>query len=72
MGAATDFIECGDICVNGGWQASHARESIEVVSAATEEKLGRVPDASRADMDAAVDAARKAFDEGPFPRWSPA
>jgi aldehyde dehydrogenase (NAD+) len=72
VGAATDFMERGDIYIDGGWQASRAPGSIEVVSAATEEKLGRVPDASKADMDAAVAAARKAFYDGPFPRWSPA
>jgi aldehyde dehydrogenase (NAD+) len=43
---------------------------IEVRSPATEELVGRVPDGTAADMDRAVAAARKAFDEGPWPRMT--
>ena len=46
--------------------------SIEVFSPATGEKVGQVPLAATADVDAACAAARKAFDEGPWPRMSPA
>ena len=48
--------------VGGDWVAPHGTESIPVVSAATEESLGSVPLGTERDMDAAVDAARKAFD----------
>ncbi|MFD3514055.1 aldehyde dehydrogenase [Streptomyces sp. NPDC058657] len=41
---------------------------IEVVSPHTEQVIGRVPHASEADVDRAVAAARRAFDEGPWPR----
>jgi acyl-CoA reductase-like NAD-dependent aldehyde dehydrogenase len=43
---------------------------IEVVSPHTEEVIGRVPHASTEDVDRAVAAARKAFDEGPWPRMT--
>jgi betaine-aldehyde dehydrogenase len=43
---------------------------IEVRSPATEEVVGRVPEATFADVDRAVDAARQAFDHGPWPRLS--
>ncbi len=42
-----------------------------VVNPATEEVIGTVPQATPADVDRAVDAARKAFDEGPWPRMTP-
>ena len=44
---------------------------IEVRSPATEEVVGRVPEATFADVDRAVDAARQAFDHGPWSRLSP-
>ena len=48
------------------------RGVIEVVSPHTEEIIGSVPDATNADMDRAVAAARQAFDRGPWPHTSPA
>ena len=44
---------------------------IEVRSPATGELVGKGPLASAADVDAACAAARKAFDEGPWPHKSP-
>ena len=44
---------------------------IEVRSPFTEEIVGRVPEASKADVDRAVALARRAFDSGPWPRTSP-
>jgi aldehyde dehydrogenase (NAD+) len=43
---------------------------IEVVSPHTEEVIGRVPDAGPDDIDAAVASARRAFDDGPWPRMT--
>ena len=48
-----------------------ASEVIEVISPATEEVIGQVPHASTEDADRAVAAARKAFDEGPWPHMTP-
>jgi betaine-aldehyde dehydrogenase len=56
--------------IGGQWVASHGDEWIIGINPATEEEVGRVPAAVEADMDAAVAAARKAFDEGPWPRMS--
>lgn len=60
------------IYVGGKWIASSSDRTIVVVSPSTEEAVARVPDASLADVDAAVDAARSAFDHGPWPRLTPA
>jgi aldehyde dehydrogenase (NAD+) len=47
--------------------------TIDVVSACTEELLGRVPEAVEPDVDAAVAAARKAFDDPQgWAHWAPA
>ncbi|MFD0905772.1 aldehyde dehydrogenase [Actinomadura sediminis] len=58
--------------IGGGWAAPAGTGTIEVISPHTEEVIGRVPDGTEADMDAAVAAARRAFDEGPWPRMAPA
>ncbi len=63
--------EHSQIFVGGRLVESDAKARIEVVSPNTEEVIGRVPDATPADVDRAVAAAREAFDRGPFPRWSP-
>ena len=54
----------------GDWQAPAGSDSIDVVSSATEEPVGRVPRGTAADVDRAVLAARAAFD-GPWSRTTP-
>jgi acyl-CoA reductase-like NAD-dependent aldehyde dehydrogenase len=54
--------------IGGYWIAPSSDEEIEVISPSTEEVVARVPSASRADVDAAVAAARQAFDSGPWPQ----
>jgi aldehyde dehydrogenase (NAD+) len=49
-----------------------AGEPIAVVNPATEEPLGTINAATPAQADDAVRAARRAFDEGPWPHLSPA
>ncbi len=58
--------------IDGDWVKSTGSGTIEVISPGTEEPIGRVPDSTEADIDAAVAAARRAFDSGPWPRTSPA
>ncbi|MEV5576483.1 aldehyde dehydrogenase [Spirillospora sp. NPDC052269] len=58
--------------IGGGWTAPAGTGVIDVVSPHTEEVVGRVPDGTEADMDRAVQAARLAFDHGPWPRMTPA
>ncbi len=51
--------------IDGGWRPASAPDTIAVRGAATGEVLGRVPQGTTADVDAAVAAARAAF-----PAWS--
>ncbi|GGA63134.1 putative aldehyde dehydrogenase [Nitratireductor aestuarii] len=58
--------------INGEWVAPKSGKTLDVVSPVTEELLFSYPEASEADMEAAVAAAREAFDNGPWPRMSSA
>ena len=57
--------------IGGEWSAPASAELLQVISPHSEEVVATVPEGSAADIDAAVDAARKAFDEGPWPRTPP-
>ncbi|WP_311215008.1 MULTISPECIES: aldehyde dehydrogenase [unclassified Arthrobacter] len=57
--------------INGQWIRSSSSDRLEVISPATEEVIGFVPAASIADIDLAVEAARHAFDKGPWPGMAP-
>ncbi|AQT81076.1 aldehyde dehydrogenase family protein [Mycolicibacterium litorale] len=48
--------------IDGQWVEPDGSGAIEVINPATEEVIGSVPDGSVADVDAAVAAARRAFD----------
>ncbi len=48
--------------IDGAWIASRGKGLIDVVSASTEEVIGRVPEGTPDDIDAAVKAAHAAFD----------
>ncbi|MGI9124756.1 MAG: aldehyde dehydrogenase [Mycobacterium sp.] len=63
--------EYDKLFIGGKWVAPSTAEVIEVRSPATGEIVGKVPMAAAADVDAACAAARKAFDEGPWPRMTP-
>ena len=69
---AIDTSNFGRFFIGGDWVDPSTDRIIEVVSPATEEVVYRVAEASEADVDKAVKAARVAFDEGPWPRLSPA
>ena len=49
--------------VNGKWQASTAAEHRDIINPATNEVIGQVPLSSAAEVDAAVQAAARAFPE---------
>jgi aldehyde dehydrogenase (NAD+) len=53
--------------IGGRWVAPAGTGVLDVVSPFTEEVIGHVPAATPADMDAAVTAAREAFERGPWP-----
>lgn len=57
--------------IGGRWVAPADRGGIDVISAHSEAVIATVAEAGPADMDAAVAAARAAFDDGPWPRLSP-
>ena len=57
--------------IDGEWQDSEGDGVITVTNPATEEVIGRVPEATEGDVLRAIAAARKAFDGGPWPRMSP-
>ncbi|WP_375392982.1 aldehyde dehydrogenase [uncultured Sphingomonas sp.] len=57
--------------VGGEWRTGHGEVHLDVVSPHTEEVLLRYREATPADIDAAVIAAREAFDTGPWPRLTP-
>jgi aldehyde dehydrogenase (NAD+) len=56
--------------IGGQWQRPSSDSVIDVVDAASEETAFSVAEAQAADMDAAVAAAREAFDHGPWPRMT--
>ncbi|MFG2658617.1 aldehyde dehydrogenase [Streptomyces sp. NPDC048425] len=58
--------------INGTWRAADGTDRFDVISPRSEQRIGSVPAASKEDIDAAVAAARHAFDEGEWPRLTPA
>jgi acyl-CoA reductase-like NAD-dependent aldehyde dehydrogenase len=64
--------EYDKLFIGGKWVEPSTSEVIEVFSPATGQKVGQVPLAAEADVNAACAAARKAFDEGPWPHTPPA
>ncbi len=61
MGAAQMFID-------GKWTPASSGKTYDVPNPATEATIGSAPDAGVEDMQRAIAAARRAFDEGPWPR----
>jgi acyl-CoA reductase-like NAD-dependent aldehyde dehydrogenase len=57
--------------INGEWLDGTGSDTVTVVNPATEEVIGTVPQATAGDVNRAVEAARAAFDEGPWPRMKP-
>jgi aldehyde dehydrogenase (NAD+) len=56
-------IDSDQLFIGGGWTKPKGTGRIPVVSASTEEPIGSVPEGTNADIDVAVDAARRAFDD---------
>ena len=59
-----------DFYVGGQWVKPQSDRTLELISPLTEECFLRVPEASEADVDRAVKAARQAFDQGPWPHMA--
>ncbi|ODU07187.1 MAG: aldehyde dehydrogenase [Pseudonocardia sp. SCN 72-86] len=60
----------GRLFIGGDWIPAQGDQWITAYDPHTEKESGRVPAAVRADVDAAVAAARVAFDAGPWPRMT--
>ena len=56
--------------IGGKWQKPSSDSVIHVIDSTSEERAFSVAEAQAADMDAAVTAAREAFDRGPWPRMT--
>jgi aldehyde dehydrogenase (NAD+) len=64
MSTTPTLIERDRLFIGGEWAEPAGAGTIDVVNAATEEVMGRVPEGTAADADRAVEAARAAF--GPW------
>jgi aldehyde dehydrogenase (NAD+) len=67
----TTQLDTPRLYIDGGWVDASGDDAVEVVNPATEEVVARVPQGTVADVDRAVGAARRAFDDGPWPRLTP-
>jgi aldehyde dehydrogenase (NAD+) len=56
--------------IGGRWTSPSSSRVIDVISPTTEANVAHVPEGQAADIDAAVAAARTAFDSGPWPHMS--
>ncbi|WP_285573445.1 aldehyde dehydrogenase [Streptomyces sp. RTGN2] len=65
---AAEITEHRTLFIGGHWTEPSGDGVIEVVSPHDGQVVGRVPAATAKDVDAAVAAAREAFDHGPWPR----
>src|SRR5215471_3592760 len=52
--------------INGKYEDPRSTATIDVIDPATTDVIATVPDADAQDVDRAVQAARRAFDEGPW------
>jgi acyl-CoA reductase-like NAD-dependent aldehyde dehydrogenase len=58
--------------IDGRWAGADGGGAFDVVNPATEAVIATAPEASRDEIRRAITVARKAFDDGPWPRMSPA
>jgi betaine-aldehyde dehydrogenase len=56
------LIQYSEFYINGGWQKPSGAGTIDVISASTEEVIGRIPEATAEDVNRAVEAAQAAFE----------
>lgn len=62
------YTDISELYINGQWLKPASGHYEAVVNPATEEIIGEAPVATAADAEAAIAAAREAFDNGPWPR----
>lgn len=66
------FTHLERLYIDGEWHAPRSGATEAVVNPATEDVIGMAPVGGLAEAAAAVQAARRAFDSGPWPRMTPA
>jgi len=59
------------LLIDGKWVPAKSGKTFAVVDPSSGGPIARVAEAEAADIDAAVVAARRAFDEGPWRRMAP-
>ena len=64
-------VKPGRLLIGGEWTASRSGKSFDVFNPATEQKITTAAYGDAGDVDAAVAAARKAFDHGPWGKITP-
>jgi aldehyde dehydrogenase (NAD+) len=65
-------VHSDELFIGGTWSKPSTEQRIEVISPHTEKPVASIAAAGDDDVNAAVDAARDAFDSGPWPRLDPA
>jgi aldehyde dehydrogenase (NAD+) len=61
-------VSARQMFIDGKWTPAASGKTYDVPNPATESTIGSAPDAGVEDVQRAIAAARKAFDEGPWPR----
>jgi acyl-CoA reductase-like NAD-dependent aldehyde dehydrogenase len=71
--AALEFLKASPkkLLIAGKWVAAKSGKTFETLNPATEEVLALVAEGDKADVDEAVKAARKAFEEGKWSKMGP-
>ncbi len=69
--ATSRFLErAGNLWINGQWRAARLGETFEVYNPATGEIIAHCAAGDKSDIDAAVHAARRAFESGPWSKMT--
>jgi acyl-CoA reductase-like NAD-dependent aldehyde dehydrogenase len=65
-------IAPGELFIDGAWRPAQCGRVVDAVDPSTGETITTLAVGSMVDTDAAIEAARRAFDDGPWPRMDPA
>jgi betaine-aldehyde dehydrogenase len=66
----TSSLNTNGFYINGQFQQASSNKTFATINPATEQIIAQVPAGTAEDIDAAVTAARAAFDHGPWPKMS--
>jgi acyl-CoA reductase-like NAD-dependent aldehyde dehydrogenase len=62
-------MHTSEVFIGGQWRPPASGETYATINPATEEVSAQVAKGDERDVDLAVQAARRAFDQGPWPGW---